>query len=212
MPGRRLIAYIDGLNLYHGLRQTMGHRWLWLDVVDLIRALRPASDLVRVNYYTAMTVESPDAQSRQQNYLKALAAANPAVLKIQRGRYQRRSHLRENCGHKRVVYEEKETDVHVGAQLVADAVLARMDDALVVSGDADYLPAIRIAQAAAPGVRLVGAFPPGRVSKRIQAALPTSFVIGEAKIRQAQLPDTVLDGLWAYTRPAKWSAPANLAS
>jgi ribosomal protein L32 len=207
-----LIAYIDGLNLYHGLRQTMGHRWLWLDVVELVRSLRPASDLVRVNYYTAMTVESPDAQSRQQNYLKALAAANPAELRIQTGRYQRRSHLCENCGHKRVVYEEKETDVHVGAQLVADAVLARMDDALVVSGDADYLPAIRIAQAAAPGVRLVGGFPPGRVSKRIQAALPASFVIGEAKIRRAQLPDTVLDGPWAYARPAKWSAPPNPAS
>jgi hypothetical protein len=205
----RLIAYIDGLNLYHGLRQTMGHRWLWLDVVALVKALRPASELVQVNYYTAMTVESPDAQSRQQNYLKAIAAANQNVLAIQLARYQRRSHLCGNCGHKRVVYEEKETDVHVGAQLVADAMTRRMNEALVISGDADYLPAIRIVQKAAPGVRLTGAFPPGRVSKRIQGALPSSFVIGEARIRHAQLPDPVMDGRWAYCRPPKWSAQAH---
>ncbi|MDR3359602.1 MAG: hypothetical protein LBO20_02905 [Bifidobacteriaceae bacterium] len=77
----------------------------------------------------------------------------------------------ETCGHKRLVDEEKGTDVHIGAQLVADSVGGRMNEALIVSGDADYLPAIRIAQAAAPGVRMTGAFPPGRRSKRIEAAL-----------------------------------------
>jgi hypothetical protein len=60
----------------------MGHRWLWLDVVALVRSVRPASRLVAVNYHTSVTVESPDAQSRRHNYLKALAAANPALLSV----------------------------------------------------------------------------------------------------------------------------------
>ncbi|MDR1635489.1 MAG: NYN domain-containing protein [Bifidobacteriaceae bacterium] len=207
MPDQRVIAYVDGLNLYHGLRQAMGHRWLWLDVVGLVRSLRPASALVAVNYYTAITVEGPDAQSRQQTYLKALHAAG-GPLAVHFGRYQRRSHLCEHRGNKRIVYEEKETDVHIAAQLVADALTGRMDEALIVSGDADYLPAIQIVQANRPRVRLTGAFPPGRVSKRIQAAAPASFAIGQAKIRQAQLPDVVRDGPWEYRRPAKWDAPA----
>ncbi|MDR2347060.1 MAG: NYN domain-containing protein [Bifidobacteriaceae bacterium] len=204
MPHPRLIAYVDGLNLYHGLRQTMGRHWLWLDVVALVRSLRPASALIAVNYHTAITVDSPEAQSRQHIYLKALAAAGGGQLALHLGRYQRRSHLCENCGHKRVVYEEKETDVHIAARLVADAAAGRMDEALIVSGDADYLPAILIVQDCAPGVRLTGAFPPGRLSRRVQAALPASFTIGQAKIRQTQLPDIVPDGRWEYQRPAKW--------
>ena len=206
MSDTKLIAFIDGLNLYYGLRQTMGHRWLWLDVVDLVQSLRPTLDLVKVHYYTAITVESPDAQSRQQTYLKALAAQHPGVLEIAIGRYQRRSHLCTSCGAKRVVYEEKETDVHVGAQLVADAFSHAMDEALIISGDADYLPAIRIVQQTRPDMRIVGAFPPGRMSKWIAGVLPDSFVIGEAKVRQAQLPEVVQDGRWSYQRPLKWTA------
>ncbi|MDR1188714.1 MAG: NYN domain-containing protein [Bifidobacteriaceae bacterium] len=137
----------------------MGHRWLWLDVVTLVRSLRPKSHLLRVNYYTAITVESADAQSRQDTYLKALAAQNGPVLRVIRGRYQRRSHLCDACGAKRIVYEEKETDVHIASQLVADAIQHQMDEALVVSGDADYLPAVRMVQAVAPTIRLSAAFP-----------------------------------------------------
>jgi hypothetical protein len=46
--------------------------------------------------------------------------------------------------------------------MVAGTALTRMDDARVVSKDADCLLAFQLAQAAAPRVRLVGAFPPGR--------------------------------------------------
>jgi len=48
------------------------------------------------------------------------------------------------AGKKREVYEEKETDAHIGAQLVADAFSHSMDEALIISGDADYVPAIHI--------------------------------------------------------------------
>ena len=202
-----LIAYVDGLNLYHGLRQTMGHRWLWLDVVALVRSLRPDSHLVEVVYFTTITLDSPEAQSRQHIYLKALSSHGTGLVTIRYGRNQRRSHLCEHCGHKRVVYEEKETDVHLSAQFVADSIKGRMSEALIISGDGDYLPAIQIAQRSAPGILLSVAFPPGRRSKRIQAAFPSSFVIGEAKIRQSQLPETVQDTQWAYRRPTKWSNP-----
>jgi hypothetical protein len=36
--------------------------------------------------------------------------------------------------------------------------------------------------------------------------LPSAFVIGEAKVRQAQLPDVVISGVRTLTLPAKWTA------
>jgi hypothetical protein len=113
--------------------------------------------------------------------------------------------LCESCGNKRTVYEEKETDVHIGAQLVADTAAGIMDDALIISGDADCLPAIRIAQAVSPQMTLIGAFPPGRLSKRIRASVPTTLSIGENKVRQSQLPESVQDDRWSYSRPPKWN-------
>ncbi len=46
----RLIVYIDGFNLYHGLHDAAGNRLLWLDIVKLATTLRPRSALVQVKY------------------------------------------------------------------------------------------------------------------------------------------------------------------
>ncbi|GAB7006462.1 hypothetical protein JCM18899A_39350 [Nocardioides sp. AN3] len=33
-----LIVYVDGFNLYHGLKDQFGRRMLWLDLVELARS------------------------------------------------------------------------------------------------------------------------------------------------------------------------------
>lgn len=74
--GRRadVIAYIDGFNLYHGLRDRYQHRYLWLDLTKLVRHLRPRDSIVAVRYFTAVVRNDPSAQARQQAYLSALQA------------------------------------------------------------------------------------------------------------------------------------------
>jgi hypothetical protein len=64
-PSERLIVYIDGFNLYHGLKERSGRRLLWLDLAKLARLLRPRSSIVRVNYFTAPVLDDPLAASRQ---------------------------------------------------------------------------------------------------------------------------------------------------
>lgn len=36
-----LIVYVDGFNLYHGMKAKFGRRLLWLDLVTLSTRLRP---------------------------------------------------------------------------------------------------------------------------------------------------------------------------
>lgn len=39
--------YVDGFNLYHGLKDQFGRRMLWLDLVELSRSLRPEAPSFR---------------------------------------------------------------------------------------------------------------------------------------------------------------------
>ena len=92
----RVAAYIDGFNLYYGIRSD-GRRHLWLDIEGLIRSLlKPEQQLVAVRYFTASVRDDPAALSRQQLYWNALGAYS-SLLEIRAGRFQRKSKRCFSC-------------------------------------------------------------------------------------------------------------------
>ncbi|NED98259.1 NYN domain-containing protein [Phytoactinopolyspora alkaliphila] len=201
----QLIVYVDGFNLYHGLHEKWGRRYLWLDLVELARSLRPDDDLVAVKYFTASVLDDPDGQARQDTYINALTARHPQVFSVIYGRYQRKQMTCRTCGITWRSYEEKETDVNISVSIVADAASEAMTSALLVSADSDLAPAIRTAKSTAPGLFAVAAFPPRRSSTTLRTLMPSSFTIGAGRIRAAQLPDIVTVEGATYKRPAKWT-------
>ncbi len=201
----RLIVYVDGFNLYHGMHQRFQRRYLWLDLVALATALRPRSKLVAVRYFTASVLDDPPAQSRQDTYHNALRAAYPELLEIVMGRYTSKPFACRNCGATHTRYEEKETDVNIAVRLVADAAQDSADSFLIVSADSDVAPAVRLAQQIRPRAFITAAFPPSRASAQLRALMPASFTIGRDKLAQSQLPDPVIDNNGTeYRRPEKW--------
>jgi hypothetical protein len=46
-----VIAYVDGFNLYHGLRAKYQHRYLCLDPGRLVQRIRPADHILAVRYF-----------------------------------------------------------------------------------------------------------------------------------------------------------------
>jgi uncharacterized LabA/DUF88 family protein len=201
-----VIAYVDGFNLYHGLRERYRHRYLWLDLTALVRRLRPDDSIVAVRYFTATIRNNQAAQARQQTYLSALAAHCGPTLQIVHGRYQAKALSCRQCGAGWTSYEEKETDVNIAVSLVADAASGASDIALLVSADSDLCPAIRTARVVAPGRRMIAAFPPRRNSFEIKALIPGAFQLAQADIRNSLLPLTVVETATGrkYQRPDKW--------
>jgi hypothetical protein len=202
----RVIAYIDGFNLFHGLRAKYRNRYLWLDMEGLIQRLRPHDEIVAIKYFTAMVIDNPTALDLQQNHLDALRARSGGRLEIVLGRYQRSDIICQQCGHQRVKYEEKETDVNIASLIVADAATRASDIAIVVSADSDLCPAIRTGYQLAPRRGVIAAFPPARSSFEIRSLVPATFVISHTMIRSSLLPDTVVDPATGqkFTRPANW--------
>ncbi len=199
----RVAAYIDGFNLYYGIRKE-GRRHLWLDLEGLVQSLlKPHQQLVALRYFTARIRNDPPAEQRQETYLKALKA-HSSVLEIRPGRFQRKTKSCYACRSSWIEYEEKETDVSLAVSLLEDGVSELYDTALIVSADSDMTPAVRALRRLAPEVRVVAALPPNRNSAGLAAVCDAAFPIGFAKVRQAQLPMTVRNGPHLLTRPEHW--------
>jgi uncharacterized LabA/DUF88 family protein len=201
-----LIVYVDGFNLYHGLKEKFGRRLLWLDLAALATSLRPRSQLLQVRYFTAPVLDNPSAASRQGRYQQALLAHSGGRIDIVQGRYQKKAMTCRGCGSSWTHYEEKETDVNIATAIVADAAQGKADSALIISADSDLAPAVRTARAVNPTLFIAAAFPPKRYSAELNKLMPNSFPIGTTKLTQSQLPQTVADGRGhTYCRPAKWN-------
>ena len=204
---QRVTVYVDGFNLYYGLRSRSWRRYYWLDLHRLAEMLlRPEQRLAMVHYFTAGVFPEPgdpDKPLRQSTYLDALATL--PNLHIHYGYHMAKEQRCLTCGATWQTHEEKMTDVNIAVELLGDAQDDAFDTAIVVSGDGDLASPIRAVRERYPGKRVVVAFPPGRHSAGLRSAAAASFTIGRDALRDSQLPDriTKADG-FELKRPPSW--------
>ena len=203
----RVIAYVDGFNLYFGLKAKGWKKHYWLDLNGLAASLlKPGQTLASVHYFTSRIRANgrnvADMQ-RQSDYLDALATL--PSLTIHYGHYLQKSRRCHSCGATWVDYEEKMTDVNIAMQLLADAFDGHFDTALVISADSDLTTPVRQVRARFPAKRVIVAQPPGRNSVQLAGAATAAFTISETKVRQNQLPAAVTTASgYVIQRPAHW--------
>jgi len=208
-------AYIDGFNLFYGMKSKFARKYLWLDVADLVQRLRPEDDIAVVRYYTALVKGEPDAASRQNHYLEALQAHCGSVLDVQIGWFKPRKLAPcKQCGEdwlcacprKVRTFEEKETDVALAAAMVADVARGLADLTLLISADSDFAPAIRAVKQVRPEQQVIMAMPPGNPKPHKRFADLGFFSINETALRRSQLPESVYDPAIKAVRrrPEKW--------
>lgn len=203
----RVITYVDGFNLYFGLRSKGWRRYYWLDLCGLSRSfLRGEQTFERCHYFTArINSDNRGAQDarRQSTYLDALATYQELTTHF--GHYLPKQQTCRSCGATWTKYEEKMTDVNIAAQLLTDAYEDRFDTAILVSGDSDLTTPIKLVRQRFPQKRVVVAFPPARRSDQLKRAANASFVIGPNKLRKSLLPDTIATPSgYVLRRPDEW--------
>ena len=205
---QRVAAYIDGFNLYYGLRSKGWRHYYWLDLRRFAEnLLRPGQSLVAVRYFTTRVVAElgdPEKPKRQNTYLEALATLPD--LRIHYGYFLPKKQNCHRCGATWQSYEEKMTDVNIAVQLLGNAQDNAFDTAIVVSGDSDLTGPVQTVRSRYPDKRVVVAFPPDRASKQLRQVATASFTIGRDTFRDSQLPDQITkpDG-FVLTRPPTWS-------
>ena len=212
----RVITYIDGFNLYYGMKAKGWRRYYWLNLQQLAaNLLKPGQSLETTKYFTARISaggpQTPPALKskmtnkwkRQSAYLEALGTLTH--FQIFYGHYLGKIITCQNCKNTWQTHEEKMTDVCIGTELLLDAFRDGFDTAILVSGDSDLVPPVEAVRRYFPAKRIVVAFPPERISMRLKQSASAFFTIGEAKLRQSQFPDQVVkpDG-FVLNRPPEW--------
>lgn len=201
---QRVITYIDGFNLYYGMRSKHWRRYYWLDAQALAQSFIQAGyTLEHTKYFTARIPYPPDKVKRQTTYLEALATLSN--FEIYYGKYLVNEWECFNCNHVFKIPSEKMSDVNIAVQMLTDAFQNRFDTAYLVSADSDLVPPVDAVKQLFPSKRVVAAFPPGRHSHDLRNAVDAHFTIGRKSLADCQLPEqiTKTDG-FVLQRPAAW--------
>lgn len=186
----RVIVYIDGFNLYFGMREAGFHQCRWLNVRKLAEnLLQPHQKLVQVKYFTSRVSNSPDKQKRQSIYIDALESEN---IKIIYGNYQDGSEECKRCGNIWRSAKEKMTDVNIATSIIIDAFKDEYDMAMLISGDSDLVPPIKAVHEHFKNKRVFVAFPPKRHNSSMALIAKGSLMIGRKKLADSQFDEIVV--------------------
>jgi uncharacterized LabA/DUF88 family protein len=199
----RVIVYIDGFNLYFGIKEAGYEQCKWLDLQLLAsNLLQPDQELIEVKYFTSRVGNNPDKQKRQSTYIDALETKN---VQIYYGHYQSASIECKRCGNNWPTYNEKMTDVNIATQMLIDAYQDKFDMAMLISGDSDLVPPIKAIHNLFAQKRVFVAFPPKRHNSSVALNAKGSIIIGRKKLVDSQLSVelTKNDG-FILRKPSSW--------
>lgn len=197
----RVDAFIDGLNLYQGIKQKGYQDSLWLDLRALCtQLLRPDQTLGTVYYFSAERTTPPESHVRQMRYWDALEAVGG--VEIVRGRFDRRKAPCEHCGRMTEMPRERATDVQLASYMVHGAAAEHYDTAFLISGDSDYVETVRLIRGLGKKVKLIR--PPARRSAQLSDVVDHFSDLNRAKLRKSQLPDPVMSGSRQISCPVEW--------
>lgn len=208
-PEDRVIAYVDGFNLYFGMRSQRLQHLYWLDIPSVVRRLLERREvLIATKYFTSRVSGPPDKGQRQNEYLEALQTLPSFQMFF--GVYQTHDRACGNCGTVHQEHNEKQTDVNIAVALLTDAYRDLFDTAVLVTADADLVPAVAAIRQLFPQKRIIAMFPPGRGSIRLAQEVHGKRRIRQWVLQACQLPDEVagLDN-FPRRRPPEWMLPTD---
>lgn len=203
VKNERVIVYVDGFNLYFGMREAGFDNSRWLNIRKLVEnLLRPEQDLIQIKYFTSRVSNSPEKQKRQSTYIDALKSAN---IEIIYGNYQDGKEECHRCGHQWRTAKEKMTDVNIATSMLTDAFHDKFDMALLISGDSDLVPPIKAIHSNFNAKRVMIAFPPQRHNSSMGLVAKGSMTIGRKKLKDSQFDETVISKTgFKLTIPDRW--------
>ncbi len=216
----RIVAYIDGFNLYHAIDDLGKHdprrpkaaqvrkpHLKWLNLWSLCESLaRSGETLAEVNYFSAFATWRFDAHKRHLEYVKALKHAG---VTCHMGHFKNKPKECKSCGANWVEHEEKETDVHIAARIVFDAFENKFDRLILITADSDLAPALNLVRSKFPTKHVFVVAPPGRHNHA--RSLNTNYTLTPGRIGQHLFSQSKADGNGQpiYTRPRMYDPPEN---
>ena len=209
----RTLAFIDGYNLYHGIdtinikREGDWHHLKWLNLRSLINEFTTPNvhKIVGVRYFTAFAGWREESNKRHKKYVRALDVVGVEVIE---GRFKSAYKKCSLCGAEHEKHEEKETDVNIALHMLDAAYRDEFDLAILMTGDTDLVPAIRMLKSRFSEKKIKVIAPPYRGNHQMRHIGDKYRVVELPHIEKNLLPDmlTAKNGE-RIVRPDKYAPP-----
>ena len=173
MQKQRVAIFIDGSNLYHNLKRYR----IRIKFEELIKNIETKREVVKVFYYTALLDEeyNPEGFKKHKEFLdriKQIPDFNVVLCNL------RKIVLKDGT----IDYQIKGDDVYLAADLIKGAYEDLYDVAIIVSGDEDFIPAIKLAQK--NNKKVINAFFPKSSSYLLRDCCDGSINIRKALLKK----------------------------
>ena len=225
---RRVSYFVDGLNLDHQLRK---HGLSWLNLTSFLQSvMMDSEELVRINYFTAVCHWDRTIAKAQKTYLAVLRDNGIRVvlgqfLPVTRYYVKGRTTLLPDSSQPATIlpddlperigfrsYTEKTSDVALGVELYDSAANDEFDRAVIVSGDSDLVPAIKMVRKRFPLKQLTSFTCTSNSAKRTRQQCHESIRFSVDQVRQFQFgSDVQLRNGKTLHRPESWLQPGTLS-
>jgi len=181
-------------------------KYYWLDIVKFFESFMMSNqELVAVKYFSARHTNI-EKSTRQNAFFQANKENSKFQLIL--GKYLKKEMTCFKCKNVIRTYEEKESDVRIATQIVADAHKRNCDIAIVVSADSDMITAVELAKEA--NVKVFVYFPPNQFSTNLSiigSGKPILLKNYESRFRKAILPSAImLKNGYNLSIPQKWKS------
>lgn len=135
----RVAIFIDGSNLYHGLKSINNTR---IDFEKFAALLVGARSLVRTYYFNAPSDQAVDPKRYQDQQRFYSRLGDVPYFSVHLGRLEPRKRICPHCNKEHEVYTEKGVDVNLVVNMLSMAHQDIYDTAVLVSGDGDFASAV----------------------------------------------------------------------
>ena len=137
MEKERVAIFIDGSNLYHNLKRYN----IKTKFEEIIKKVETRREIVNIFYYTALLDKSIDENGYKKHKkfldkIKKIPNFNVVLCNL------RKMILKDG----KIDFAIKGDDVYLATDLIKGSYENLYDIAIIISGDADFIPAIKLAQ------------------------------------------------------------------
>ena len=211
----RVNFYIDGFNLYYGLKSLKNQddnyrRFYWLDFVRFFEYFIGENQILQKVYYFTATPLSEKKANRQRLLFLANELINGDRFEVVKGQFYEQQTICPVCNNIYTKPEEKRTDVNISVRMMGDCALNKVDTLVLVCADSDLVPPLQFIKAHYPDKNIRVYFPPDGFSSAL-----TNFMksynkkvinLGNSKIKfqNSIMPDTVSKDGKSFVIPDKW--------
>jgi|CXWL01.1.fsa_nt_gi uncharacterized LabA/DUF88 family protein len=187
---KRVIAYIDGFNLYHALHDLEENHLKWLNIWSLMTSLLQSDEqLMKVYYFSAYAPWRISSHIRHQIYVKALEVSGVSPVM---GNFKNKNRSCHHCGYHWLEHEEKKSDVNIAIKMICDAYDDNFDRCILVTSDSDLVPVLKILRRKFSNKSVLVATPPKRHERsRDLRAHASSYSLTKGRIKEHLFPTAI---------------------